>query len=414
MPPEGDTMTDAPLPPGALRGLRVIDLSRVLGAPFCTQMLGDHGADVIKIEPPQGDETRGWGPPFREDGAAAYYLGLNRNKRGMALDLRQPAGREVLMHLLEGADVLVENFKTGTLESWGIGYEQTLAERFPRLIHCRVSGFGADGPLGGLPGYDAVLQAMGGHMSVNGEAGGEPLRVGLPVVDMVTGLNAAIAILLALRDRELTGQGQFVEASLFDGALSLLHPHGANWFLSGKVPERTGNAHPNICPYDSFPTATRPVYLTIGNDRQFQRLVTHIGRPDLAEDPRFATNADRLNNRDTLRAELVSAMATLDGTTLAPELIAQGVPAGAILDVGEALSQAHAAHREMVIEVDGEDGPYRGIGSPAKLSRSGASYRRPPPGYAAHTDEVLREAGLTDERIAALRAEGILPGRDRS
>src|SRR5215472_5267095 len=201
--------------PGALAGLRVIDLTRVLGGPFCTQILGDHGADVIKVEPPQGDETRGWGPPFK-GGAASYFIGVNRNKRGISLDLTKPAGREVLFQLLANADVLAENFKTGTLERWGMGYDAVLREKFPRLIHCRVSGFGADGPLGGYPGYDAAVQGMSGLMSLNGDAEGEPLRVGVPVVDMATGLNATIAILMALQERARSGKGQFVEATLYD------------------------------------------------------------------------------------------------------------------------------------------------------------------------------------------------------
>src|SRR5579863_9757998 len=199
---------------GALAGIKVIDLTRVLGGPYCTQMLGDHGADVVKIEPPQGDETRSWGPPFQGD-AASYFIGVNRNKRGVALDLTRPEGRDVVLRLLESADVLIENFKTGTMERWGMGYEAVLKQRFPRLVHCRVSGFGADGPLGGYPGYDAAIQAMSGLMSLNGEADGEALRVGVPVVDMATGLNATIAILLALQERSRSGQGQFVEATLY-------------------------------------------------------------------------------------------------------------------------------------------------------------------------------------------------------
>src|SRR6266852_2574609 len=210
-------MTDAQT--GALAGIKVIDLSRVLGGPYCTQMLGDHGADVIKVEPPQGDETRSWGPPFQGD-AASYFIGVNRNKRGIALDLAKPDGRAVLFRLLEPADVLVENFKTGTLERWGMGYDEVLSQKFPRLVHCRVSGFGADGPLGGHPGYDAAVQGMAGLMSLNGEPEGEPLRVGVPVVDLATGLNAALAIMMALQERTRSGKGQFVEATLYDCAVA--------------------------------------------------------------------------------------------------------------------------------------------------------------------------------------------------
>ncbi len=283
-------MTSTPTA-GALAGIRVLDISRILGGPYCGQILGDHGADVLKIEPPQGDDTRTWGPPFK-DGVASYYMGLNRNKRVQHLDLSQDAGRERLLALLEQADVLVENFKIGTMERWGIGYD-TLSRRFPRLIWCRVSGFGADGPLGGMAGYDAALQAMSGIMSVNGEAGGEPLRVGLPVVDMVTGLNAVIGVLLALQERHRSGKGQFVEATLYDSGLSLLHPHAANWFMDGRAPRRTGNAHPNIYPYDTFRTGTKPLFLAIGNDRQFATLcdVLELSGPGGRHSIRYAGRA---------------------------------------------------------------------------------------------------------------------------
>jgi crotonobetainyl-CoA:carnitine CoA-transferase CaiB-like acyl-CoA transferase len=358
---------------GALSGIRVVDLSRILGGPLCGQILGDHGADVLKIEPPQGDDTRTWGPPFK-DGVASYYLGLNRNKRLMRLDLTTEAGRELLVDLLAEADVLIENFKTGTLEKWGIGHE-ALSQRFPRLIHCRVSGFGADGPLGGLPGYDAALQALNGIMSVNGEAGGAPLRVGLPVVDMVTGLNAALGVMLALQERQRSGRGQFVEAALYDSGLSLLHPHGANWFMDGREPQRSGNAHPNIYPYDSVATGTEPIFLAVGNDRQFAILCKHLGQPALSEDQRFATAGARSVNRVALKAELEALLATHDGPKLADVLVAAGVPCAPVLSVSAALQHPHTAHRGMVVELPGG---YRGIASPIKLSRTPATYRFAP------------------------------------
>ncbi|MBN8940278.1 MAG: CoA transferase [Rhizobiales bacterium] len=390
---------------GALAGLRVIDLSRVLGGPFATQILGDHGAEVIKIEPPGGDETRGWGPPFQDE-TASYFIGVNRNKRGLALDLGQPAARDVLLRLLEDADVLVENFKTGTLEKWGLGYGDVLAARFPKLIHCRISGFGADGPLGGLPGYDAVIQAMAGLMSVNGEQGGEPLRVGLPVVDMVTGLNAVIGILLALNHRKSSGRGQFVEAALFDCGLSLLHPHAANFFLSGRPARRTGNDHPNIAPYSVFATGGQPVFLAVGNDRQFARLCAVIGAAEIAEDPRFQSNGERVANRDALRAALEAALARHDGGELAATLIQAGVPAGPVLGVDQALGHPHAIHREMVVARDG----YRGVGAPVKLSATPASYRLTPPAFGADTLAILHEAGFSRAEIDRLVAEGAVPG----
>ena len=369
-----NTESNPKTPQGALQGIRVIDLSRVLGGPYCGQILGDHGADVLKVEPPQGDDTRAWGPPF-QNGVASYYLGLNRNKLGMQLDLASAAGQAVLLGLLEGADVLIENFKTGTMEKWGLGYDN-LAHRFPRLIHCRVSGFGADGPLGGLAGYDAAVQALTGIMSVNGESGGEPLRVGLPVVDLVTGLNAALGVLLALQERGRSGNGQFVEASLFDCGLSLLHPHAANWFLDGKNPGLTGNAHPNIYPYDAFPTRSVPVFLAVGNDRQFGLLCKHLQTEALARDERFSQAGARSVHREALRQLLEQALAQHDGAELAEALMQLGVPCAPILSVDAALRHPHTRHREMVVRI-GDD--YTGIASPIKLSRTPATYRHAPP-----------------------------------
>ena len=357
---------------GALAGIRVLDLSRILGGPYCGQVLGDHGADVLKVEPPQGDDTRAWGPPFR-DGVASYYFGLNRNKRIQFLDLASPEGQQRVRELMAQADVVVENFKVGTMEKWGIGYEQVRGE-FPRLIWCRVTGFGADGPLGSLPGYDAAVQALCGLMSINGEADGDPLRVGLPVVDMVTGLNAVIGVLLALHERKTSGLGQLVDAALYDSGLSLLHPHAANWFMSGKIPRRTGNAHPNIYPYDVIHTGGTAIFLAVGNDRQFRLMCQHIGQPALAQDERFATAGQRSVHRAALKALLEQAFATLDGAALADELMAIGVPAAAVQDVRQALTHPHTVHRDMVVRM----GDYQGLGAPVKLGRTPATYRHAP------------------------------------
>lgn len=385
--------------PGSLANLRVIDASRVLGGPYAGQVLADHGADVVKLEPPAGDETRGWGPPFLGD-AASYFLGLNRNKRGIAVDLSHEMGRELLLALLEDADVLIENFKTGTMERWGLGHDE-LARRFPRLVHCRVSGFGADGPMGGLPGYDAAIQALCGIMSVNGEAGGQPLRVGLPVVDVVTGLNATIGILMALNERATSGKGQFVETSLYDCGVSLLHPHLPNYYLSGKVAGTTGNAHPNICPYDTFATGTKPIFLAVGNNRQFATLCRMIGRPDLPEDARFVSNSQRNIHRDALKAELEAALAAFDCADLSDRLIKAGVPCGAVRTIDQVIADPHTIHREMVVDI----GDYRGTGSPIKLSRTPASYRRAPPGFAEHSAEVMAERDLDADSFRE-----VLPG----
>lgn len=370
------------LPEGALAGLKVIDLSRVLGGPYCTQILGDHGADVLKVEPPQGDETRTWGPPFMGD-TSAYFQAINRNKRGASLDLKSPGDRDILLGLLEDADVLVENFKPGTMEAWGLGVE-ALAERFPRLVHCRVSGFGADGPLGGLPGYDAAIQAMTGLMSVNGEAEGYPVRIGVPVVDMVSGLNAAIGILLALQERTRSGQGQFVDIALFDCGMSILHPHAANYIASGRRPARTGSAHPNIAPYDLFHTACGDIFLAVGNDGQFRKLCDHLGMPGLAEDPRYLSNGDRSVNRTDLRRDLEAVLAFHQAAPLADALIRNGVPCAPLLEIPEALEHAHTRHRGLLMEGEG----YAAVGAPVKLSRTPAALRRLPPRFGEHDAEL--------------------------
>lgn len=382
---------------GCLAGIKVIDISRVLAGPSCTQILADHGAQVIKVEPPAGDDTRKWGPPFK-DGAASYYMGVNRNKRAIVLDLSMPAGRDVLLDMLADADVLVENFKTGTMEKWGLGFEEVLSSRFPRLVHCRISGFGADGPLGGLPGYDAVVQAMSGLMSINGAPDSGATRIGVPIVDMSTGLNAALGVAMALFERSRSGRGQFIETALYDVAISLLHPQGANWFMSGEKQRLLGNGHPNIVPYDKFPTRTVDIFVGVGNDGQFRALAKALGREDLAADPRYESNAARGANRLQLREELVAALAAHDGEALCEKLAQAGVPAGPVRDVGTALSHPHTLHRDMAIELNG----YRGTGVPVKMSRTPGSVRTPPPRYGEHNRELLAELGYSEERIASL------------
>ena len=368
---------------GALAGVRVIDLSRVLAGPLCTQMLADHGADVIKVEPPAGDETRLLGPPFTPDGDAAYFSSVNRGKRAVSLDLSSTAGRATLERLLEDADVLVENFLPGTTKRWGLDYE-TLASRDPRLIYCSITGFGADGPLGGLPGYDAVLQAMCGLMSINGTPESGPMRMGVPVVDHLTSYTALTGILMALYVRSHTGKGQKVEATLFDAALSLLVPHAANWFYSDRAPGLLGNAHPNISPYDKFKARDGELFLGVVNDGQFRRLCEHIHRADLLGDPRFTSNALRVQNVAALRSELEDTLASLSVESLCRELMASGVPAGPVHSVPQAFSQPHAAHRHMQVN----DGAYRGIGTPVKLSATPGQPGRRPPRFNEHADTV--------------------------
>lgn len=398
-------MDEPGLSVGALKGLKVIDLTRVLAGPLCTQILADHGAEVIKVEPPEGDETRRLGPPFNSDGVSAYYLGLNRNKRAMALDLRRPDGREVLLRLLDDADVLVENFVPGTMERWGLGYEGDLAMRFPRLVYCAISGFGGDGPYGGLPGYDAVLQALCGLMSVNGCAHCGPTRIGVPVVDIATGLHAVIGILLALTERARSGRGQRIEATLFDTAYALMHPHAANYFVSEIEPALTGNAHPNISPYDIYSGADGSLFLGVVNDAQFRRFCEVLGRTDLAADARFGSNALRLANRAALREAVETAVAREPVESLCARLMSAGVPAAPVRPVSRALRDPHARHRGTFLA----RGAYRGIAAVQKLSRTPAELRSAPPTFAADTRAVLSRLGYSRSEIEALVRDGVAP-----
>lgn len=394
-------------PAGALAGIRVLDVSRVLGGPLAAQMLADHGADVIKVEPPRGDETRAMGPPFVGD-ASAVFVNVNRNKRGMALDLSTGPGRDVLLRLLERADVLVENFKPGTMERWGLG-QALLAERFPRLVHATITGFGADGPLGGAPGYDVMVQAWAGLISVNGSPQSGPMRLGVPLVDMGSGANLTIGVLLALLARERTGRGQHVEVTLYDSALALTHPHAANWFLTGHTPALTGNDNPNISPYSLYRTHDGALYIAVGNDLQFRRLCELIGTPELAADPRFALNRDRVVHRDALRTLIEAAIAERDGEALCVALLEAGVPAGRVQTLPQALEHPHTRHREMLVELGG----LRWVGIPVKLSETPGSVRRAPPRFDEHVDPILAESGFSDEEIAALRRDGVI-GRPRT
>src|SRR5260370_10312493 len=338
--------------PDALAGLKVIDPTRSLGGPYCTMVLSDHGAEVIKLEPPQGDETREWGPPFDDAGDASYYIGINRNKKSVGLDLSKPAGREVLMRLLEDADVLVENGKRGTREKWALGYEGVLSKRFPRLIHCRVSGFGAGGPLGGFPGYDAILQAMVGLMSINGTETSGPTRLGNPIVDIATGLFSAIAILMALHERKKSGKGQFCDMTLHDCGMALLHPHDANFFLNAKRPNATGNPHPNLGPYSKVQTRTCEIFVAAGNDPAFRKFCEFLDMPDIASHPAFATNSARLVHRNALTKKLNARFADEDGYELTRRMLAAGLPAGPVLNRDEGMAAAQTEHRNMVTEIE--------------------------------------------------------------
>ena len=391
---------------GALAGVRVLDLSRVLGGPLAAQTLADHGADVIKIEPPGGDETREMGPPFYKD-AASIFINVNRNKRGMSLDLNSESGRAVLLRLLEHTDVVVDNFKPGTMEKWGIGFD-VLSKRFPRLIHASITGFGGDGPLGGAPGYDVMVQAWAGLVSVNGSPESGPLRIGVPVVDMAAGANMVIGILLALYARERSGRGQHIDVTLYDSALVLTHPHSPNWFLSGKTPGLIGNDNANISPYSLYRTNRNALFIAVGNDLQFVRLCEVIGVPELARDPRFSVNGNRVINNAMLTPVIESAIAERDGAELCHALLNAGVPAGLVQTIPEALMHPHTRHRDMLLEL----GEYRWTGIPVKMSGTPGAVRRPPPEFNQHVNEILAEAGFTGDEIAELGSQGVV-GRPR-
>ncbi|UJW79774.1 CaiB/BaiF CoA transferase family protein [Hydrogenophaga sp. SL48] len=391
---------------GALNGVKVVDLTRVLAGPLCTQMLADHGAQVVKVEPPSGDETRGLGPPFDGEGNAAYFLALNRGKQAISLDLSKPEAQDVLHRLLADADVLVENFLPGTLERWGLGYEQTLSARYPRLIHCSITGFGNDGPLGGLPGYDAVLQAMCGLMSINGDECSGTTRVGMPIVDHLTGYVALTGILMALQARHASGRGQRVEATLYDTALSLLLPHASNWFASKDSPRLLGSAHPNIAPYDKFRAQDGELFIGILNDAQFRRLGACLGLPDLPDDARFASNSLRVGHRAALKAVIEAAIADRACGPLCEALMRAGVPAGAVNSVPQALAHAHCEHRDIVVRRD----HYTGLRSPMRLLGTPGSPGKRPPGFAQDTEAVLTGLGYSKEDRQRLRDTGAAPG----
>ena len=342
----------------ALNGIKVLDLTRVLGGPYATQILADHGAIVTKVESHLGDEVREWGPPFTKN-MASYFINVNRNKRSIAMDLKETAGKEILFKLLEQTDILIENFKTGTMEKWGLGYEEILKNKFPKLIHCRISGFGENGPLGGAPGYDAIVQAMTGMMTVNGTPESGNVRMGAPFVDMGTGLYSTIGILMALHERNQSNQGQFIDMTLYDSALALMHPHNANFFLSGKPGKATGNSHPNISPYDKFKTATNEIFMGIGNDAGFARLCNALNLTKLVDDERFKTNGDRVKNRLQLTKYLEKALSNVDGVEFSEKLLSAGVPAGPVRNIEEAIKHAQTKERKMVIAKDF----YKGIAS---------------------------------------------------
>jgi crotonobetainyl-CoA:carnitine CoA-transferase CaiB-like acyl-CoA transferase len=395
--------------PGALDGLRVLDLTRILAGPLCTMTLGDMGADVIKIEPPgTGDDTRTWGPPFAGK-ESAYFLGVNRNKRSITLNMAVKPGQEILAKLIAQCDVLVENFKVGTLEKWGFG-DDWLEKNAPRVVRCSITGYGSSGPKAGLPGYDFILQAESGLMSITGDAQGEPMKYGVAIVDLCTGMLACNAILAALQARHRTGKGQHVEVSLFDTSLAMLANVASNHLVSGRDARRFGNGHPNIVPYTAYPVSDGMIAVAVGNDGQFAKFAALLGRPEWASDSRYAKNPDRVANRDTLDAAISECLRAHSAEAWLAKLTEAGIPCGRINSVTQALSNPHTLAREMVRTVQHPTaGEVKMLGLPIRFSDTPASVRRAPPTLGQHTEQVLRDViGLSDTRIAELRAERVI------
>jgi crotonobetainyl-CoA:carnitine CoA-transferase CaiB-like acyl-CoA transferase len=403
---------------GPLEGIRILDLSRVLAGPSCTQLLGDLGADVIKVERPGvGDETRTWGPPFlkgadgEDSNESAYFLSANRNKRSVTIDIAKPEGGALVRRLLQRCDALIENFKVGGLRKYGLGYKQ-LKSDFPKLVYCSITGFGQTGPYASRPGYDMMAQGMGGIMSITGEADGPPVKVGVAINDVMSGMYTAVALLAALRHRDRTGAGQHIDVGLLDAQVAWLYNQGLNYLASGDAPGRLGTAHPNTVPYQGFPTSDGHIILAANNDAQFQRFCEFAGATKLARDPRFATNPDRVRNRDIL-VPMVAKITRKHTTDHWIEgLENAGVACAPINTIDRVFADPQVRHREMLIAMarpDAQNGEVRLIGNPIKMSDTPVTYRRPPPTMGQHTDAVLEE--LLDLNAAGrdrLRDEGII------
>jgi len=390
-----------------LTGLTVLDLSRILAGPYCTMLLGDLGAEVLKVEPPQGDDARGWGPPFAE-GESAYFLAVNRNKKSVCINLKHSGGSDLLLRLAEKADVLVENFRPGTLDRLGFGYEDVRKSN-PRIVYCSISGYGHTGPLRDKPGYDAVIQGEAGWMSLTGEAGGPPLKVGASLADIFTGMMAAQGVMAALYERNHTGAGRRVDVALFDSVLATLCYQAQGYLLTDTVPERIGNRHPSLAPYETFETADGYVVVGVGNDALWRRFCKAVGRPDLDE-PRFATNALRVQNYAALKAALEPFFRGASSQHWVDALDGAGIPVGRVRSVAEAFANPQVSGRNMLIEVDHATvGRMRMTGNPIKMSDVEEAPTVAPPTLGQHTDEVLsQKLGLTSEQIAVLRRDGAL------
>lgn len=405
-----------PTPSGPLAGIKVLDLSRVLAGPWSSQILADMGAEVIKVEQPgQGDDTRRWGPPFLPDGSndSAYYLCANRNKESIAVNIASPEGAALVRKLAGDSDIVVENFRVGGLAKYGLDYA-SLAASNRGLIYCSITGFGQDGPYRDMGGYDFLIQGMSGLMSVTGRADGEPgsgpLKVGIPISDLVTGLYAAIAILGALHHRDRTGQGQHIDCALLDTQVALLANQASNYLNGGMIPRRLGNQHPNTVPYQDFSCSDGDILVALGNDRQFRDFCALIGRPDLPEDPRFVSNAGRSPNRDALIAEMQDAIRNWTSDALIAAMQAAKLPGGKVNEIPEILADPHVAARGLVQDMARADGtPVKVLGFPPKLSRTPVDYRMAPPRSGENTRAVLeRRLGLSGEELTTLLNAGVI------
>jgi crotonobetainyl-CoA:carnitine CoA-transferase CaiB-like acyl-CoA transferase len=408
--------------PKALDGVKVLDLSRVLAGPWCTQILGDFGAEVIKIESPErGDDTRQWGPPYLtsplddDRGESAYYLSCNRNKRSVAIDLAKPEGAELIRRLAAHADIVVENFKLGGLKRYGLDYASLSAVN-PRLVYCSITGFGQDGPYADRAGYDFVAQAMGGLMSITGEADGPPLKVGVAITDLSAGMYAAVSCLLALRHAERTGVGQHLDVSLLDTQMAMLANQALTWLVGGYSPGRMGNAHPSIVPYRVFDAKDGPLVIAVGNDGQFRALCAVLGAPEVAADERYGLNASRVVNRDSLEPTLQALVSHFTVAELMDMLTARSIPAGPVNTVGEIFEDPFAEARGAIGRFEREDGAaVPTVAFPGKLSATPADHRRRPPFLAEHTCEVLGEwLGLDAAALDALTAADVIRQRTAS
>jgi crotonobetainyl-CoA:carnitine CoA-transferase CaiB-like acyl-CoA transferase len=386
---------------GPLAGVRVLDLSRVLAGPFAGQLLADYGAEVVKVERPgTGDDTRGWGPPFEADGTATYFAAANRNKRCAAIDIARPEGAAIVAELAKRSQILIENFRVGGLARYGLGYDD-LAKENPALVYCSITGFGQTGPEARRAGYDALIQAEGGLMSITGPEGGEPVKVGVAVADLFTGLYAVTAILAVLREAEATGRGRHLDLALYDCQLAMLANQATAALRTGEAPGRLGSAHPSVVPYQAFETADGALMLAVGNDGQFRAFCEAAGQDALPDDPRFTRNRDRVANREALLAVLKPVLAARSTAAWRTALGAAGVPCGPVRSVREALASPQAEARGMVVEADG----VRMVASPVKL---GDRVPTRPPALGQHTAEVLEEIGIGQEETSALAREGVV------